>query len=491
MNGEASHGGINANELVGLGLDPAKVVDLSSNVLCVEHPAAVRDAIARATIESYPDRDCLELRRAVAKRFRISIKQIMMGNGCSELIHLVAQAYLKQRDQVVVVGPTFAEYRRASELAGAEVLEITAKEDEAFAFPLEAIADQIDRQTIAMVWMCNPNNPTGQTVPAAEIGELLSRYPNTTFVIDESYIEFSRCASSLVGEEFGNLVVLRSMTKCYALAGLRLGFAVAMESMIQTLCSQRVPWSVSAVAQAAGLAVLEQRAPYVAAMSRMWSERDRLWAKLRQRGHEPLKSDTGFFLLPVDDSAATRHQLLSAGVLIRDTASFGLPRHVRIAVADRAASDRLLDAMDGRKSADAAQGTTPASASPKRWDESFLASLNELFRTRRHVRQFKADAIDQQALFETYQAAPKESEQMEGNQLVAPFEDAALKSPPEGRIRGVELEPVRTEPEMTPTADTGPSTVLDAICRMCVLLGAGMWRGWRRSEPAGEGADVQ
>lgn len=395
MNDESYHGGINADELIGLGLDPASVVDLSSNVLCVEHPASVRDAIARASIESYPDRNCVKLRRALSEHDGIPFQRIMMGNGCSELIHLVALAFLKQRDHVLVVGPTFAEYRRASELAGAEVYEIRADEHEGFAFPLEAIDDQVDRQAVAMVWICNPNNPTGQTVPAAEVCELLLRYPKTTFVVDESYIEFSQCASSLVGEEFSNLIVLRSMTKCYALAGLRLGFAVAMESMIQVLCSQRVPWSVSAVAQAAGLAVLEQREHYLAAMSRMWSERDRLWAKLRESGHEPLESDTGFFLLPVDDSAATRDQLLSAGVLIRDTATFGLPGYVRIAVADREGADRLLDALDGRESADADQMTKRACTHQNRWDKPFRASLYELFRMRRDVRRFKTDGIDE------------------------------------------------------------------------------------------------
>jgi 5,6-dimethylbenzimidazole synthase len=405
MSGEAQHGGVDAGELIGLGLDPATVVDLSSNVLRVEHPTVVRDAIASAAVETYPDRDCVRLRHALAERYRVPFQRIVMGNGCSELIHIVAQAFLKHRDRVLVVGPTFAEYQRASELAGAHVVEVRANADEAFAVPLEAIEAQLDRQDVAMVWICNPNNPTGQTIPAAEICELLLRYPKTTFVVDESYIEFSLHTSSLIAEEFTNLIVLRSMTKCYALAGLRLGFAVAVESMIHALCSQRVPWSVSAVAQSAGLAVLEQREHYVAAMSRMWSERDRLWDKLRARGDEPLESDTGFFLLPVDDSAATRDQLLLAGVLVRDTTAFGLPGHVRIAVTDRTGSERLLDALDGRESGDVNRMTSRNSAPQDCWNEQFRSSLHELFRMRRDVRRFKTDAIADGAMQRLIDAA--------------------------------------------------------------------------------------
>lgn len=394
MKGEAHHGGIQVDEMNRLGLDPAAVMDLSSNILRVEHPAAVRAAIASAAIETYPDRASVQLRRALSERYRVPAERIVIGNGCSELIHLVARAFLNDQDHVLVVGPTFAEYRRASELAGAEVVEIRAQESVGFAFPLQAIQDQLVRQTFAMVWICNPNNPTGQTVSEDEIVSLARRSPATTFVVDESYIEFSRRATSLIEKELANLVVLRSMTKCYALAGLRLGFAVAAKPIVQALRSRRVPWSVNAVAQAAGLAVLEHEEHYAEAMSRMWCERDELWERLRAQGDDPLESDTGFFLLPVQDSAATRTQLLSAGVLVRDTSGLGLPEHVRIAVTDREGSDRLLDALHGSESKAAEPMIQRPSGLQSRWDEPFRVALHELFRMRRDVRRFKTDSVD-------------------------------------------------------------------------------------------------
>lgn len=397
MSGEASHGGIDWDELECHGIDPQSIVDLSSNILFVDHPEAVRRAIQSAAVSRYPDRNCGPLCQALAQRHAISPNRILAGNGCSELIHLVAGAFLKTDDSALVVGPTFAEYQRASQLAGATVREVPARTEDGFAVPVEAIEHELGRSNYQIVWLCNPNNPTGQSIEESVVRHWIESHPQTMFVVDESYIDFSTSTVSLSGDEWPNLIVLRSMTKSYALAGVRLGYLVAMASQVKALMARRVPWSVNEIAQSAGVAALESQSHFDEAMVAMRAERQHLVQELEDRGYRPLASDTGFMLIPVDDAVTLREQLLGQGVLVRDCHSFGIEKHIRVAVGDRAASDRLLDALDGYETLFDSMATSVSAQNEtgdfRAGNAEFRSQLYELFRMRRDVRRFRSDAI--------------------------------------------------------------------------------------------------
>lgn len=404
---EEHHGGLDVRELDQLGLRPEQVLDLSSNVLSVVHPRSVRQAAAEAAFSNYPDRDSSGLKQKLATRHSVPEQSLLIGNGCSELIHLLAKTLLNPRDHVLVLGPTFSEYQRASRLQDAHVQQVMASRPQDFADSVERLEEQLRSEAIALVWICNPNNPTGHLLSRSTLQSIATKHPQTMFAIDESYIEFAENAESMMHSGLQNVIVLRSLTKSHALAGVRLGYAVGPPDTLSQLKDQRIPWTVSAVAQAVGCAALDQQSHYDAAMLEMSVCKRRLLAGLRERGFQPLDSAVGFLLVPVDDGNEFRMRLLRRGVVVRDCDSFGLPHHVRIAVQDEAATDRLLAAIDGVESIHrpAAEQVSPTSE----WDSEFRDQLQHLFRMRRDVRHFQRNALPtgtMERLIETACTAP-------------------------------------------------------------------------------------
>ena len=416
---EATHGGIDLLELQRLGIDAADIVDMSSNVLAVPHPLSVRTAIANACTEQYPDRYCIRLRQAIAAYLGLNSERILVGNGCCELIHLAASQWVKHDEAALIVGPTFAEYRRAISLSGGSVVDVLASEAENFAVPIFEIESCLKQRAYGTVWICNPNNPTGQSIDPSLILRWAEEYPESCFVVDESYIECSNPAESLVSAAVDNLIVLRSMTKAFAVAGLRLGYLVASRDRIVALEQRRIPWSVNSVAQAAGAAVLHERTHYLQAVAALHQEKARLVDALVQQGFSPVHSDTNFFLLPANDPSALRQGLLEMGILVRDCNSFGISHHVRIAAGDRRANQRLIHVLSLKNvSSDdfrhdpsiglRASAQNPivhsdsATAEPV---EAFRNQLHQLFRLRRDVRRFRSDALPAGAVRRWIEAA--------------------------------------------------------------------------------------
>lgn len=416
---EAAHGGIDLLELQQLGINPANVADMSSNILPVQHPHSVRDAIARACIEPYPDKHCLRLRDLLAAYLGLDAAHILVGNGCCELIHLVAAHRVRLGEVSLIIAPTFGEYRRAITLSGGIIDEIAASELNEFVVPTIDIAERLQRQCYASVWICNPNNPTGQSIDSDLILRWATEHPRTCFIVDESYIEFSSATKTLVHCQLSNVIVLRSMTKAFALAGLRLGYLVASGDHVASLGRRRIPWSVSSFAQAAGIAVLDELAHYQHAMADLHRNKGQLIDSLLSLGFSPVQSETNFFLCPVSDPSAFRRKLLEKGVLIRDCTSFGISGHVRIAVGDSSVNGRLLQAVslieretDGPPaeplSALADVAPTPHVESYRLAQgkvEPFRDQLHDLFRMRRDVRRFRGDALPKDAVGRWIEAA--------------------------------------------------------------------------------------
>ncbi len=409
---EAYHGGIDAAELIRLGVNPESAIDFSSNILPFGPSSQVLAAIRNTPIDRYPDRECLLLRSGIATLHSIALDRILVGNGCSELIHGIASALLRPGDPVLIVGPTFSEYERATRLAGGIIHECVAIAEDEFACPVDAMDSALSRSAIALVWICNPNNPTGQSVTRERLVGWLKKHPQTLFVIDEAYIEFAVSVESMIDCELENLIVLRSMTKAYAMAGLRLGYAVLCDSLHRRMRGRRAPWSVNSIAQTAGLAAINDQLYYTNAMSQLHEAKVSLLEGLGSKGFCPLKSDTCFFMLPVNDAAGVRHGLLLDGLVVRDCQSFGIEDHLRIAVHEPSNNLRLIESLSDWKHSTRGSclpGGTSASGTPievlaatnahyaddwnDEWNDDFRKELNRLFRRRRDVRRFRPDAI--------------------------------------------------------------------------------------------------
>jgi histidinol-phosphate aminotransferase len=228
---------------------------------------------------------------------------------------------------------------------GARCLSCIGTTETGFAVPFDELARTLHASLPRVCFLCNPNNPTGRLISADAIRELAGDFPRTLFVVDEAYIEFAPEAHSLTSTFRPNLVVVRSLTKAYGLAGLRLGYAVADPEVIDSLRRVRVPWSVNAAAQAAGISALDDQ-PYVQhCIARLMAATQTLVAGLEARGFRPVPGATHYFLVPTGNGARARDRLLGSKVLVRDCGSFGLPEFIRVSSRDERDNSILLDAF--------------------------------------------------------------------------------------------------------------------------------------------------
>jgi len=318
-------------------------------------PAAVR--ALRHTLPQlvhYPDPDCLTLRRALAKRWRLATDQILVGNGSSELIHLLPRA-LGMR-HALLVGPTFSEYARAVELAGGRVSYLHAKRSEDYRPPLERVLDtmQHSRKPVDAIFLCNPNSPTGRAVDAAAVRTLVQAAARRRIrvILDETFVEY--CADRSVMRDAGrsaNLLILRSFTKFYAMPALRLGYLVGPAPLIEQVRALQPPWSVNMPAQVFALAAIGDLAHTRRSLAFLQRERARFVMSLKALpGLRVYPSEANFLLLelPMSRSACVcAEALASRGLLIRDCSSVpGLNRWtVRLAVRRRMENRRLVAAL--------------------------------------------------------------------------------------------------------------------------------------------------
>ena len=341
----ATHGALDFAELEQIGLPAENALDFSVNSNPFGPSPAARAALAATPLERYPDRESLDLRRALAGRLALSPEQILIGNGTAELIWLVAFASLRAGDPVLILGPTFGEYERAIRLMAAIPQTCNAPASAGFSFDLPEITRWLDSASYKVVFVCNPNNPTGQVLPAGTIHAWAAARPETLFIVDEAYLAFVPGMESALQNGPANLLVLRSMTKDYALAGLRLGYAAGEPGLIRALTAVRPAWNVNALAQAAGLAALQDQAHLEITLSQLQDEKHFLLEGLAALGFAPLSSGTQFFLVPVENARLFRQGLLPYGILVRDCSSFGLPAHIRISPRTRDENLRLLAAL--------------------------------------------------------------------------------------------------------------------------------------------------
>jgi len=347
----AAHGGLDYVELRAMGLAPDEVIDFSANYNPFPPPLVLKDAIDTAAIERYPDSEASEFKQCLSVKLGIAQDNILAGSGATELIRLIALAYFKPGDIVLILEPTFGEYKVACQIVGAEVVREWTREEDNFTPRVEEMVNLIRRLRPRGIFICNPNNPTGCYLTRQEIETVLDVCQDGLLILDEAYVAFvDEGWSSLDLISRGNLVILRSMTKDYALAGLRLGYAVADEEIISALCRVRPPWNVNAVAQKAGIIALEDTDYLERCEREVRMAKQFLMTELQRTGLKVVPSSTNYFLVKVTSAKNFRAALLKHGILVRDCTSFGLPEYVRIAARTVPECQRLVVAIDTLKS---------------------------------------------------------------------------------------------------------------------------------------------
>lgn len=336
------HGGLDYEELRLLGLDPAEVADFSSN-LNPFFPSSGFLKGACAGAGAYPDASYSELRRAIAAAHAISPDCVFAGNGVSEIVHLLCRLLSSVRCVLIPV-PTFSEYERAAAICGARTVFCGTGGEENLRFNPDVIASAIKENSPDLVFLCNPNNPTGLYLSRPEVETVASAARNALLVLDESYVDFVKSpwdSTSLAAS--GNVVILRSVAKFYGLAGVRMGYALSSPEIVSALNNVRPPWNVNSVAEKAAISVfslpLSVRSE---SRSRLFAARDFLIKRLERMGKRTLPTDTGFFLVRADGAKSVRNRLLKRGIAVRDCSSFGLSSHIRLSARPEKDSERLV-----------------------------------------------------------------------------------------------------------------------------------------------------
>ncbi|MGI8650328.1 MAG: pyridoxal phosphate-dependent aminotransferase [Rubrobacter sp.] len=344
--GEATHGSIDHAELTRLGLLVEEVTDFSASINPYGPAPEVVSAFRNADISRYPDRGCLALRAGLSSFTGVDTNGIICGNGSAELIDLLARAILRPGDTSLIVSPTFSEYERSSFLCGARVSRFNREvSPDGVSLDVEGVIEAITAERPRLVWLCNPNNPTGDHLRASEVERVLGavRGFGGTLVVDEAYLDLifdpagDRASPSTTLLPSGGLVLLRSMTKSHALAGLRLGYALAPPEVVGALETLRPPWTVSSPAQAAGLAALSRPAVrHVEECVRLLGGQvEYLRRSLEGLSLSVVPGAANYLLVRVEERLGSggyvRGRLLGEGFLVRDCASFGLPGYIRVA----------------------------------------------------------------------------------------------------------------------------------------------------------------
>jgi histidinol-phosphate aminotransferase len=355
--GRPIHGAFDYSELESLGLHPQEVIDFSVNSNPYGPSPRVREAVASVAIDRYPDRACLELRRAILdyqlNATNLTLDSLVCGNGTAELIWTIARTCLRQGLKAAVIGPTFGEYRAACLAAGATMIEYHARASEHFQPDAEEVATWIGTEHPSLVWLCNPNNPTGTWLDREHMLLLVEACQkiDAILVVDEAYWRFVSpqevfSAIELIGTVPGlEIVVLRSLTKDFALAGLRLGYVVASIDTARLLNAHLPSWNVNGAAQAAGVAALTDRMYLETTLSALMTERNAFFQALRHSGLNIVPSRTHFCLLKVKNAHDVRQQLLTRKILVRDCTSFGLPQYIRVSTRPTVEWQRFLVAL--------------------------------------------------------------------------------------------------------------------------------------------------
>ena len=339
-----------------------RLIDFSASINPLGPSPRALQAIrnAQAELIHYPDPSCAALRHTLAARHELSHGNFAIGNGSSELIHLLPAALSSRH--ALIVGPTFSEYARAVAIHGGRVTYINAQRAERYRPPVTEVlaalrasrTRQSSQDRIDLVFLCNPNSPTGQSLRARDVLELvtLASRQKIWVMVDETFVEYCENQSVLtrVGD-YPYLLVLRSFTKFYALPGLRIGYLVGPPKVIERIREWQPPWSVNTLAQVAARAALEDQRYAQRSLTFMRTERSRFAGKLASLVDVTVYHSAANFLLvelpPLMSASRLANALRKQGLLIRDCSSIpGLNnRTVRMAVRTPAQNHRLITAL--------------------------------------------------------------------------------------------------------------------------------------------------
>lgn len=327
-----------------------EVIKLASNENPFGPSPKVLSAIRKESLSlnRYPDGDCFYLRQALAKKLKVDLRQLIFGNGSDELIVMAIRAFVNEGDEVVIAKPSFLIYDIASQIAGANIKALPLK---GFRYDLEGMQRAISEKT-KIIFLGNPDNPAGTFFDHKTLKTFIQSVRSDILIfIDEAYYEYveekSYADSLSLVSEFKNVFITRTFSKMYGLAGLRIGYGIGQEEVVDLLNRVREPFNINSLAQVAALACLNDSAYYRKIAKAIRSERQFLYKNLKRLKLHYEESYTNFILIRIQsDSTDLTKQLMKKGVIVRDMSHWGLSNYIRVTIGAPQENKRFIKVLE-------------------------------------------------------------------------------------------------------------------------------------------------
>ncbi len=328
-----------------------EVIKLASNENPLGPSPKAKEAMEQALgeVNFYPDGNCFKLKATLSEKMGVEEGQLIIGNGSDELFKILTETYLHPGEEAVMPTPSFSEYEFAVRVMGGVPRHVPLKQD--FEYDLQAILDAVNERT-RMVFICNPNNPTGTIVRHRELVELIENLPpQVILVVDEAYSEYASdpyFPQSLDLFEMEHpMLVLRTFSKIYGLAGLRIGYGIGSQELISDLTRVKEPFNVNHLAQVAAEAALRDDLHLARSRTLVEESRRQVAVGLEKMGLIPVPSHANFFFLNIKmDSREAFPQLLKKGIIVRTGDIFGQPHHIRVSFGTLKQNRLFLEALE-------------------------------------------------------------------------------------------------------------------------------------------------
>jgi histidinol-phosphate aminotransferase len=296
-------------------------------------------------VNFYPEGDCYYLRLKMLKKLGIKTEELIFGNGSNEIIELMVHCFVRPGDSIVVSEHSFLVYKLAGQSVGAEVRVAPAKN---YGHDLEAMAELVDKKT-KLVFIANPNNPTGSYCDRRSMNKFLRKVKDIPVVIDEAYCEYVKAGdypdTLSMRRQCKNLVILRTFSKIYGLAGLRIGYGIGEAELVQYLNRMRQPFNVNMMAQDAAIAALSDREHVKKSVKQNGEGKKYLYRELAENDFEFLPTEANFILVKTGNGRKVFRKMLNLGVVVRPMDVYELPGFIRVTIGKKEQNVRFMKAL--------------------------------------------------------------------------------------------------------------------------------------------------
>lgn len=307
--------------------------------------SAMQDALQ--TVHLYPDGNCYELRNELSQVLSIDRDQLLFGNGSDELIKMIAETFLNQKEEVIYAVPSFAEYDFATKVMAGTSVPVSMTD---YRHDLTAMREAITDNT-KLIFVCNPNNPTGTIVTKDEVDDFMKAMPeNVVVVFDQAYLEYVTdldypdCLNYV--REGRNVILLRTFSKVYGLAGLRIGYAIARPELISLISRVKEPFNVNSIAQIGAIEALRDQDHVARCVESNNQQKRWLVEQFEKLDLDYIPTETNFLMIDIEmDSKACFTELLKQGVIVRTGDIFNMPTWLRITIGTESENERLIEAL--------------------------------------------------------------------------------------------------------------------------------------------------